>query len=151
MYVVFGADEAASASQSCAPPGPPASVTVTLAPPTTLVVLTDNVGAAAELMANGTDAEVPADVENTLTCAVPADAISAAAMAACSCVESMNVVGLSEPFHRTTDVALYPAPLTLSVNAGPPAVALDGDNELIVGPPPPLVSTVTVGLVAARV
>jgi hypothetical protein len=122
-----------------------------LAPPTALVVFTDSVGAEAELTANETAGDVQQKKKKTVTCAVPADAISAAAIAACSCVASTNVVGRSEPFHRTTDAVVYPEPLTDNANAGPPAVALDGDNELIVGPPPPLVSTVTVGLVAARV
>ena len=37
------------------------------------------------------------------------------------------------PFHRTTDPETNPEPLTVSVKAAPPAVALDGESEVIDG------------------
>ena len=39
----------------------------------------------------------------------------------------------SEPFHRTTDAEPNPEPLTVSVKAAPPAVAFDGESEVIDG------------------
>ncbi len=70
---------------------------------------------------------------NTDTCAVPAVAISAAVIAACNCVVLTNVVVRFDPFQFTTAPLTNPAPFTVSVNAAPPAIALAGESELIVG------------------
>ena len=69
----------------------------------------------------------------TVTLAVPAVAISAASIAAVTCVVLMNVVVLAVPLNFTTEVDTNPVPLTVSVNAAPPAVALVGEIDLSVG------------------
>jgi hypothetical protein len=43
-------------------------------------------------------------------------------------VEFTNVVVLLVPFQVTTELGMKPVPFTVKVNAGPPAVALDGDK-----------------------
>ena len=73
---------------------------------------------------------------NTATCAMPATARSAAEIAARSCAPLTNVVARPAPFQRTTEAALNPLPLTVSVNAAPPAAALAGDSEPRAGGPP---------------
>jgi hypothetical protein len=70
---------------------------------------------------------------NTVTEAVPAVAMSAAAIWACSCVLLTKVVVRLLPFQRTTDVMAKFVPVAVSVNAAPPAVALVGEIELSVG------------------
>jgi hypothetical protein len=64
---------------------------------------------------------------------VPAAAISAAVMAACSCVALTKVVVRFEPFHCTTELLMNPLPLTVRVKAAPPAVALVGEIEVMAG------------------
>src|SRR5215475_8974070 len=76
----------------------------------------------------------------TVTDAVPATAMSAAPIAARSCVALTYVVARSLPFHRTTELATKLLPVTVSVSAGPPAAALVGDRLLATGtglPPAP--------------
>jgi hypothetical protein len=58
----------------------------------------------------------------TVTWAVPAAAMSAAGIAALKRVEEAKVVVRFAPFHCTTESATKPLPLTVSVNAAPPAV-----------------------------
>src|SRR5206468_3297226 len=65
---------------------------------------------------------------NTVIWADPAMAMSIAEMAARSSVLLTNVVVRSEPFQCTTDRATKFVPLTVSVNAAPPAVALLGES-----------------------
>jgi hypothetical protein len=87
------------------------------------------------LMVNGELLQVPppgAGLE-TVTWAVPAEAISVTRMAACNCVALMNVVVLADPFHLTVDPLMNPLPLTASVKARPPAVAVDGAKAVIEG------------------
>ena len=87
------------------------------------------------LMVNAELPEVPppgAGLE-TVTGAVPAAAMSAAEMAACSCEALTNVVVRAEPFHLTTELLMNPLPFTVRVKAAPPAVALAGDREVTVG------------------
>ena len=69
----------------------------------------------------------------TVTVAAPAVAISAAVIAAVSCVALAKVVVLAAPLNFTTDVDTNPVPLTVSVKAAPPAVALVGEREVSVG------------------
>jgi hypothetical protein len=60
---------------------------------------------------------------------VPAEAISAAEIAAVPpVVPTMSVVRLL-PFHSINEQGAQPVPLTLNRNAGSPATALDGTNE----------------------
>jgi hypothetical protein len=70
---------------------------------------------------------------NTVTMLVPADAMSLAGMAAASAVLLPKVVGRFEPFHRTTEPETKPLPVTDNVSAGPPATALFGLIDKIVG------------------
>jgi len=71
---------------------------------------------------------------NTVTCAVPALPISAAVIAAWSCVALTNVVVRLVPFQFTTELPLTkPVPFTVKVKAAPPAVALVGASVVIVG------------------
>ena len=69
----------------------------------------------------------------TLTCAVPAAAMSLAGIAAVTCVALTNVVVRAAPFHCTTDPDTKLLPFAVSVNAGPPAVALLGDRVVSAG------------------
>ena len=69
----------------------------------------------------------------TLTCAVPAAAMSLAGIAAVTRVALTNVVVRAVPFHCTTDPETESLPFAVSVNAGPPAVALLGDRVVSAG------------------
>ena len=91
---------------------------------------------------------LPLDGSNTVTCAVPTTARSAAGIEATSLVVLVNVVTRSAPFHRTIDPDVNELPLTVRVKAPPPAGAAAGESELMTGGPG---STVTAGLVARRV
>src|SRR5205823_212291 len=68
-----------------------------------------------------------------VTVAVPAAAMSAAEIAAVSCVAETYVVARSAPFHRTTALVTKFVPVTVSVKAGPPAVAEVGVSPVDVG------------------
>ena len=70
---------------------------------------------------------------NAVTAAVPAVAMSEASMAAVTFVALTNVVVRAEPFHFTCVPATKFVPFTVSVNPGPPAVALLGEIEVSVG------------------
>src|SRR5437868_15080625 len=69
----------------------------------------------------------------TVTLAVPAVAMSAAVIAAVSCVLLPKVVIRSDPFKRTFDPFTKFVPLTVSVKFAPPAVAEFGLRLVIVG------------------
>src|SRR5262245_62120173 len=77
--------------------------------------------------------EVPPPGFTTLTCAVPAALMSVAGIAAVSWVALTNVVLRAAPFHCTTEPETKLLPLTVSVNAGPPVVALLGDRVVRLG------------------
>src|SRR5579871_1780654 len=62
---------------------------------------------------------------NTVTCAVPAVAMSVAEIAACNCVPLTYVVARPAPFQFTTEPAIKPVPFTVNVNAAVPDVALE--------------------------
>ncbi len=59
----------------------------------------------------------------TVTLALPAAAIRLAGTAALNCVALANVVANGDPFHCTVEPERKPVPVTVSVKAGPPAVA----------------------------
>ena len=67
---------------------------------------------------------------NTTTDAVPTDAISVAGTAAVNCVALTNVVTRFAPFHCTIAVFRKLLPFTVSVNAGPPAIAEFGTSDV---------------------
>src|SRR5439155_622927 len=79
------------------------------------------------------DVPPPGAAVNTDTCDVPATATSDAGIDACSCVPLTNVVARAAPFQRTTEVLTNPLPFTVTVNAGSPAVALDGVSDSALG------------------
>jgi hypothetical protein len=59
--------------------------------------------------------------------------MSAAVIAAVNWVEEIYVVVRFEPFHCTTELDTKPVPLTVSVNAAPPATAVLGLRLVVVG------------------
>ena len=69
----------------------------------------------------------------TVTLAVPAVAMSAARIAAVTWVALTYVVVRFVPFHLTTELEMKLVPLTVNVNAEPPAVADDGLRLVVVG------------------
>src|SRR6266446_5377322 len=76
----------------------------------------------------------------TVTVAVPAVAMSAAVMAACKLVLEAKVVVRALPFHCTVEEEMKPVPVTVSVNAAPPACALVGFSDVAVGTGFPMVN-----------
>ena len=117
------------------------------------------------LMVKVAAAEVPPPGAGlfTVTLAVPAVAMSLAGMAAVNCVALPKVVVRGLPFHCTVEPFTKPLPLTVNVNAVPPAVTAFGLKVVIVGagllivnvrlfevPPPGAgLTTVTVAVPAA--
>ena len=94
-----------------------------------------SVGAAAALIVKDRFADVPPPGDGfvTVTVAEPAVAISAAVIAAVTCVALTKVVVLAAPLNFTTDVDTKPVPFTVRVKAAPPAVALVGERDVSVG------------------
>lgn len=70
---------------------------------------------------------------NAVTGTDATEAISAAEIAAWSSVELTYVVGRVTPFHCTTEQGTKPVPVTLNVNPTSPAVAVDGDSDVMPG------------------
>ena len=68
---------------------------------------------------------------NTVILAVPGAAIKFAGTAAVNWALLTKVVVNPVLFHCTTAVEVKPAPLTVSVKAGPPAVAESGLSEVM--------------------
>lgn len=114
----------------------PFTVNVNAAPPAAaLVGESDVIAILGLLMVNWRLAEVPPPGAAlvTATVAVPAVTMSAAVIAAVSCVALTNVVVLEAPLNLTTDPVTKPVPFTARVKAAPPAVALVGEIEVPVG------------------
>ena len=86
-------------------------------------------------MVKDADADVPPPGAGlkTVTWAPPSAAISLAGIAAVRRVLFPNVVGRSEPFHRTIELEINDEPLTVKVNAGPPVAALVGEMDVTLG------------------
>lgn len=70
---------------------------------------------------------------NTVTLTVAPAARSLAGIAAVSCMALTNVVVRLAPFQRTTELEIKEAPLTVSVVAASPALALEGEMEVMLG------------------
>ena len=70
---------------------------------------------------------------NTVTCAVPPTAMSAARIDAVTWVALTYVVVRFVPFHLTTELETKFVPLTVRVKAAPPAVADEGFRLVVVG------------------
>ena len=114
----------------------PVRVNVKAAPPAVAEVGAREVrvGAEAALIVNDTALDVPPEPGLvTVTVAVPAVAISAAAIAAVNCVALTKVVVLAAPLNFTTEVETKPVPFRVRVKAAPPAVAPVGEREVAVG------------------
>jgi hypothetical protein len=73
--------------------------------------------------------------ENTVTAAVPAEAIRFPGTEAVSWPLFTNVVVSAEPFQRTEAPETNPLPLTVSAKAGPPAATLAGASDEMVTAP----------------
>src|ERR1700723_3481173 len=106
-----------------------------------------NAAAAAPVIVKSSEFEVPPPGVGftTVICAVPAAAMSAAVIAAVSCVSLTSVVERALPFQFTVEVDMKLAPFTVNVKAAPPAFALVGAIEEREGtgfcgglPPPPV-------------
>jgi hypothetical protein len=69
----------------------------------------------------------------TVTGGVPVLAMSVARIDAVNCVALTNVVTFATLLKLTTEVETKPVPFTVRVNAGPPTIALAGDNDVIAG------------------
>jgi xanthosine utilization system XapX-like protein len=69
----------------------------------------------------------------TVTFTEPAVAMSVARIAAVICVALTKVVALAAPLKFTTDEELKFVPFTVSVKPAPPAVALVGEIDVVVG------------------
>jgi hypothetical protein len=115
----------------------PVRVNVKAAPPAVAEVgaVEVSAGPAAALIVRDRFADVPPPGVGlvTVTVAVPAVAMSAAVIAAVSCVALTNVLVLAALLNFTTDVDTKPVPFTVRVKAAPPAVALVGEREVSVG------------------
>ena len=72
----------------------------------------------------------------TVTGTVPEVAMAEAGMSAVSCLAVTNVVVKFVPFHFTIEPDAKLVPLTVIMNAGPPAFVLSGDNSAITGTTP---------------
>ena len=69
----------------------------------------------------------------TVTLAVPAVTMSAAAIEAVSWLALTYVVVREEAFHLTTELEMKLVPFTVRVKAAPPAVADEGLRLVVVG------------------
>jgi hypothetical protein len=83
--------------------------------------------------ANPLDVPPPGAGVETVTIAVPPAAMSAAVIAACKLVPETNVVARALPFHCTVEADTKLVPVTVNVNAAPPAVAEFVLKDAIVG------------------
>jgi hypothetical protein len=99
------------------------------------VGLSDAAGPACALMVKGRLLEVPPPGDGlvTVTEEVPRLAISVARIAAVSCVALTKVVALAWPLKFTTEPLMKLEPLTVSVKAPEPAVAVEGCSEVRTG------------------
>ena len=124
---------------------------VTLVPTRADVVLTLMLGSGVTVNVNGADTAPPGAGVATVTSAVPSAARSFAEIVAFNCVLLTNVVVRLDRSQRTTDVVTKPLPLSVSVNDDVPVGMLGGDSEVSTGTGLDGATTVTGGLVAARV
>jgi hypothetical protein len=84
-------------------------------------------------MVNVSALETPPPRLRTVTCDVPAAARSLAGILAVMDVDETSVVVRSLPLQRTTDSALKPLPLIVSVRAEDPEGACVGESDVIAG------------------
>jgi hypothetical protein len=79
------------------------------------------------------DVPPPGEELTAVTLAVPAEAMSAAVIAAVNCVLLTKVVVRLDPFHRIVELLRKLVPFTVSVNAAPPATMEVGLRLMIAG------------------
>jgi hypothetical protein len=127
----------------------PLTVSVNAAPPAAAVFGFSDVivGGGAVMVKDAPFETVPP--EETVTVAVPAAAIKLAGTAAVNCVALPKVVVRVAPFHRTTAPEAKPVPLTISVNAAPPATAVFGFSDVMAGGVEELTTNVTITVTEA--
>src|SRR5882762_5030078 len=116
----------------------PFRVRVKAAPPTLALEGESDVSeGAGVVIVNVWAPEVPPSTPGivTVTWAVPTAAMSETGIAAVTCVALTRVVVRAAPFQRTLAPMSNPVPVSVSVNPAPPAVALEGDSAVSVGPP----------------
>src|SRR2546421_117816 len=116
----------------------PLTVSVDAAPPTPALEGESDASVGTGLViVNVWAPEVPPSTPGivTVTWAVPTAAMSEAGIAAVTCVGLTRVVVRAAPFQRTLAPMSNPVPVSVSVNPAPPAVALEGDSVVSVGPP----------------
>jgi hypothetical protein len=114
----------------------PVTVSVNAAPPSRAEFgFMDAIVGVGLLIVNARPLDVPPPGAGlkTVTIAVPPAAMSAAVIAACKLVLDANVVGRALPFHCTTEDDRKLVPVTVNVNAVPPAVAEFAFKDAIVG------------------
>jgi hypothetical protein len=114
----------------------PVTVSVNAGPPATAeVVFKDAIVGAGLLVVNANPLDVPPPGVglDTVTIAVPPEAISPAGIAACKLVLETKVVVRAPAFHCTVDVGTKFVPVTVRVNAPPPAMAEFVLKDAIVG------------------
>jgi transcription initiation factor TFIIIB Brf1 subunit/transcription initiation factor TFIIB len=114
----------------------PVTVSVNAASPDRTVLGLSDVAAGTGLpIVNVSGLEVPPPGTGvvTVTMALPAVAISAAVTAACKLVLETNVVVRALPFHWIVEEETKLDPVTVSVNAAPPAPAKLGFSDVAVG------------------
>ena len=117
----------------------PVTVRVKSVPPAVALLGESDVSAGTgfvpAVIVNGRAVEVPPPgaAVNTVTWAVDDVTRSLAGMVAVSRVPLTKVVVRSAPFHRTTDEPDRLLPLTVSMNAAPPAAPLLGERAPSVG------------------
>jgi branched-subunit amino acid transport protein AzlD len=84
-------------------------------------------------MVRAPDVPPPGEGLTTVIESVPAVAMSLAEIAAVNWVLLTKLVARALPFHCTTELETKFAPVTVSVNVAPPAVALEGESKVAVG------------------
>jgi hypothetical protein len=110
----------------------PFTVSVKAGPPAVALVGEMLVRAGAAVTVKLTEFDVKV-FDTTVIGMVPGLATRLGNTVACSWVELTTFVTRGEPFHWTRELVANPAPFTVSVNAGAPAVAVLGLRELIMG------------------
>ena len=108
--------------------GPPAAATFGL-----IVVIAGNGFAAVIVKVTAFEFPPTGGGFDTVMTALPGAVMSLAGIVAVSNVALVDVVGRSNPFHRTTEVDIKPVPVIVSVSVPLPAVAEPGLILLMVG------------------
>jgi len=114
----------------------PVTVSVNVAPPAVALEGESKVAVGAELLmvkVRAPDDPPPGEGFTTVIESVPAVAMLLAEIAAVNRVLLTKLVARALPFHCTTEPERKFVPVTVSVNAVPPGVALEGESKVAVG------------------